>query len=92
MYISVINGNIGFKVDGVHEILDTDIAISKEIYDRFFMEQSQGKQFRILNINGSTFNEIFEEIIPEPIPLLPTTEERLSLLETAMNDLLLGGI
>lgn len=68
-YLSVDKESFGFKDSVINEILETDIPISNEIYNKFFELQSQGKQFKIKNLQGETFKEIFEEIIPEPVEL-----------------------
>lgn len=54
-----------FKDDSINIITDTDILISDEIYAMFFEQQTIGKQFKIKNIQGTTFEEIFEEYQPE---------------------------
>lgn len=77
MYISLEGNKFGFKDPDIHEILPTDVQISDEIYNRYFELQSQGKQFKINNINGVTFEEIFEEVIPEPPGPQPKTEVEL---------------
>ncbi|HDK7166260.1 TPA: hypothetical protein PTV44_000064 [Clostridium botulinum] len=41
-------------------------------------EQSLCKQFRIKNIEGKTFEEIFQDVIPEPSDTIPV---ELSLIE-----------
>lgn len=66
-YLSVDKENFGFKDSVINAIVETDIPISEEIYNKFFELQAQGKQFKIKNIQGATFEEIFEEIIPEPV-------------------------
>ena len=66
MYYIFQNGDdFGFKCDEVHEITDTDVLISDEIYQQFFDTQCCGKSLRIKDINGSTFDEIFEEYTPQ---------------------------
>lgn len=62
MYLSGSGLEFGFKHPKINEISDTDIEISDEIYNRFFKEQEKGKQFKIKNKNGVTFEEIFEEV------------------------------
>ena len=52
---------ICFKDDSINIITETDKSISDEIYVMFFEQQSIGKQFKIKNLNGETFEEIFEE-------------------------------
>lgn len=81
-YLSIIENSFGFKVDGIHEILETDVPISDEVYNRFFELQSQGEQFRIKDINGVTFEDIFEEVIQEDTPLTP--EEEISNLKAEL--------
>lgn len=88
-YLCIIGDSLGFKVDGIHEILETDVPISDEIYNRFFIEQSHGKQLKIKNINGKIFEEIFEEIIPETLPPQPPSlEKRMSAIEEALLSLI----
>ena len=55
---------ICFKDDNINNITDTDTPISDEIYAMFFAQQTMGKQFKIKNITGITFEEIFEEYQP----------------------------
>ena len=66
-YIYIINENFGFKDDLVNKILSTDIKIDDAIYNKFFELKSQGKQFKIKNINGLNFSAIFEEKVVEDI-------------------------
>lgn len=92
-YLHIINpSEFGFKDNDIHKILDSDIQISNEVYNKFFKEQSEGKQFKIKNKNGTTFEDIFEEIIPEFIKENPenTVEERLSAIEVALAEQLGG--
>lgn len=62
MYLSGNSLEFGFKHPKINEILPDDIEISDEIYNRFFEEQEQGKQFKVVNKQGATFEEIFEEV------------------------------
>lgn len=65
MYYIFQNGDdFGFKCDEIHTITETDVLISDEIYQEFFEVQSNGKSLRIRNIDGTTFEEIFEEYVP----------------------------
>lgn len=66
-YIFVNEDGFGFKDPEINEILERDVQISDEIYNTFFNLQSDGKQFKIKEINGVTFWDIFEEVIPEPV-------------------------
>lgn len=62
MYLSGSETNFGFKHPKINKILTDDVEISDEIYHKFFDEQEKGKQFRIKNKYGETFEEIFEEV------------------------------
>lgn len=74
MFLS-LNGE--FKHPDINEILETDKEISDEIYRQFFFFQSQGKQFKVKDLNGQTFEEMFEEVIPEQVPAEPSDIEKL---------------
>lgn len=64
-YISIgENNDICFKDDNINIITNADTPISDEIYNMFFEQQSIGKQFKIKNIDGTTFEDIFEEYQP----------------------------
>lgn len=91
-YLFLSEEGFGFKSNDINEISDTDIPISEEVYQKFFEMQSQGKQFRVLNPNGTTFPEMFEEIAPiiDVAPIMPTDRERIEELENLMNLQLLG--
>ena len=67
-YLTIINGNFGFREE---KVLENDVQISDEIYETFILNQEQGKEYKIKNINGATFEEIFEEIPPA----VPSQEE-----------------
>ena len=62
-YLSGSGENFTFKHKKIHKILEDDVLISDEVYNRFFELQEQGKQFIVKNKNGSTFEEIFEEVV-----------------------------
>jgi hypothetical protein len=65
MYYIFQNGNdFGFKCDDIHEIIETDVLIGDEIYQQFFEVQSNGISLRVKDINGTTFEEIFEAYVP----------------------------
>ena len=92
-YLYVISPNeFEFKDDDIHKILDSDIIVSDEIYNKFFQNQEQGKQYKIKNQNGTTFEEIFEEVIKIPTVEVPgnTFEERLAAVEIAIAEQLGG--
>lgn len=90
-YLRVNECEFGFVVDGIHEITSQDIEITNEDYNKFFEMQSQGKQFRIKDVNMPYFEgiglfDIVEEYVPvvEETPQVPTQEERLLALEEAV--------
>lgn len=94
-YITICEGSFGFKVPDIHIITDEDKLISDDIYNRFFEEQTQGKSLRLKDINGTTFEEIFEEYIPisdnlDEQPLSETEElkQRVAQLEAMVQTLL----
>lgn len=82
-YIRIENEQFSFVVDDIHNILNTDIKISNEDYEKFFELQSQGKQFRIKNKKGLSLFEILEEYvrINEDMEIPVTLEERVKGLE-----------
>lgn len=94
-YITICEDGFGFKIPDIHIITTDDKHISDEIYQRFFEEQAQGKSLRLKDINGTTFEEIFEEYQPtnedlEDQPLSETDElkKRIAKLEAMVETLL----
>lgn len=94
-YITICEGSFGFKVPDIHIITDEDKPISADIYNHFFEEQAQGKSFRLKDINGTTFEEIFEEYQPinEDLDEQPQSEteelrQRVAQLEAMVQALL----
>lgn len=69
------NENFGFKEDSINEISSTDVRISDELYNKFFQMQSQGKQYRLKDVNSSTFEDMFEEYIVPSTPVQPSETE-----------------
>lgn len=67
MYLTIIDGNVGFKHPTLSNILPTDVEISDENYSKFFELQAQGINHKLKNINGLTFDDIFEKITA-PLP------------------------
>ena len=59
-YIRVEKGCFGFVVSAIHVILDTDIPIITEDYNKFFDLQGQGKQFKLREV--STGNGLFDYV------------------------------
>lgn len=85
MYYIFQNGDdFGFKCDDIHEITESDILINDEIYQQFFDIQSGGRSLRVKNINGTTFEEIFEEYV---IEYKETTEDKLLRLNNRLTEI-----
>ena len=85
MYYIFQNGDdFGFKSDDIHEITESDILINDEIYQQFFDIQSGGRSLRVKNINGTTFEEIFEEYV---IEYKETTEDKLLRLNNRLTEI-----
>ena len=94
-YITIYNDGFGFKVPDIHIITEEDKYISDEIYHRFFEEQAQGKSLRLKDIDGETFEEIFEEYQPtndaleeQPISETDELKQRIAKLEAMVEALL----
>lgn len=86
---------ICFKDDNINIITDTDRPISDEIYVMFFEQQTIGKQFKIKNLQGETFEEIFEEyqqanddLNEQPLSETEELKQRVAQLEAMVEALL----
>ena len=86
---------ICFKDDDINIITDMDEPISDEIYNMFFEQQSMGKQFKIKNIKGKSFEEIFEEyetindeLDEQPLSEAEELKQRVAQLEAIVEALL----
>ena len=71
-YLRIKDGSFGFVVDGIHEIITSDIEISDEAYNEFFQNQNNGKNYR-LKTDRTSENDLFDyveeyEIIPQVFP------------------------
>lgn len=67
MYLSGEGISFSFKHEKINKINENDVLIADGIYNEFFKNQSEGKQFIVKNKNGITFEEIFEEISQQVI-------------------------
>jgi hypothetical protein len=90
MYLFIDGGNYGFKHPDLHEIVESDVEISDEVYNNFFKQQTEGKQFRVKDINGKTFEDIFEEI-PQTTPVYVPTEVEKQLADLTFT-LMMNGV
>ena len=86
---------ICFKDDSINIITDMDEPISDEMYNMFFEQQSLGKQFKIKDIKGTTFEEVFEEYQPtyddlyeQPLSETEELKQRVAQLEAMVEALL----
>lgn len=90
-YLRLKNNKISFVLDGIHEIIETDIYIENEDYNKFFELQSLGKQFRLVEkptgVGLFDYIEEYEEII-DTTSQEPTQEERIKVLENLMLEVL----
>ena len=82
--ISDLN-EICFKDDSINIVTDTDRQISDEIYAMFFEQQSMGKQFKIKDFQGTTFEEILDE---QSISETDELKQRIAKLEAIVEALL----
>lgn len=83
-YIFQNDDGFGFKCDEIHEITESDVLISDEIYQHFFDEQSGGKSLKIKDIYGTAFEEIFEEYAIEYKEII---EEKLLRLNNRLTEM-----
>lgn len=67
MFLSGNELDFGFKHPKINKINEDDVLISDEIYNKFFEKQGQGKQFKVANKQGTTFEEIFTEVAQDVI-------------------------
>lgn len=89
-YLTLFETGFGFKDSEVNEITEQDILIADDIYLKFFELQEQGKQFKIINPQGQTFEEIFEEVeykIIQEKTELDTLKEENNLLKQELADI-----
>lgn len=95
----LIDGKIGFVIDGIHEIQPGDINISEEDYKEFFERQQNGINFKpklpFLKTASSLFDYLKEESVQdteEPLEKSPEVielEDKVKSLEAKL-DLILS--
>lgn len=54
-----------FFLSETKEGYEVSKELTEEVYNQLETNRSQGKVYKLKNINGTTFEEIFEEYIPE---------------------------
>ena len=92
-FLRIENKVFGFVTEDINSIKESDIPITNEDYNKFFELQSQGKQFKLKEIQtGSGLFDYIEEYTPEVIeePREPGTEDYLLDLEYRISKLELG--
>ena len=67
MYLSGSELTSSFKHPKINKINEDDVLISDEVYNKFFEEQGKGRQFKVVNKQGTTFEEIFIEVAQDVI-------------------------
>jgi hypothetical protein len=66
-YIKVLEDN-SFLITTTEGLYDGMVAVNEDVINRYFEEIQTGKVFKIKNIEGKDFEEIFKEYEPEPMP------------------------
>ena len=76
-YLRIQDGDFGFVLDGIHNILESDIKITLEDYNKFFELQSIGMQFKLKETpSGDTLFDYLEEYILEVSEETETDQEQ----------------
>lgn len=78
-YIKLLE-NGEFLLVNYKDLYEDMIEINEEITTKYFEYIKIGKAFSIKDINGETFEDIFEEIVPLPIVEIPSLEDRILFL------------
>lgn len=85
--------NIGFKFDGIHEILEEDIPVTKELYTEYLDLQEQGFKLTLVDKTASVLSDMFDIVKEETLDVdsVITTpdNERISAMENALLELLM---
>lgn len=82
------DGTFTTPIEGINEILESDIEISLEDYLEYFNTKDTLKYYRRKEIpTGNQFFDYIEEYLPERINV-PTTEDRVEVMEKAMLEVL----
>lgn len=86
-YIFLTENGFGFK-DSLPEFAhEGDKEISDDIYQQFFIRQNGGESLKIKDVNGITFDEIFESYQPESPKVTKPLEEEVAELKQLVADL-----
>lgn len=81
-YLTIIDGAVGFKVIGIHDILASDVPISDDLHNEYLYNNSLGNNYKVKNINGTDFDSIFEMLPKVPSTIeIPKTEQELRIIE-----------
>lgn len=80
VYLRIIGNNFGFIFEGRQKVEETDIPVTLEDYNKFYVLQVT-KRFRLKETpTGTTLFDYLEEYTPE-IPPVPPTEMELLKVE-----------
>lgn len=82
-YVKLLE-NGEFLLVNYKDLYEDMVEISQEINAKYFESIKMGKAFSIKDINGETFEDIFEEIVQLPIQEIPSLESRILALENLM--------
>lgn len=74
-YVKLLNDGT-FLLTTFKDLYEDMIEINEEITTKYFEYTKIGKAFSIKDIDGETFEDIFEEIVPLPSVEIPSLEER----------------
>lgn len=83
-YLSSIDGAPAFKSSDINNILDTDRKLDDYIYTQYAESIVLGRMYKVKDINGATFEEIFEEYTLPPMVIPPTDNEIIAQTITEM--------
>lgn len=90
------DGSFGFKDNSINEILDEDVQITDDIYNQFFSAQEKGIHLKIKNINGSNFEDIFQEYTPvidtNPMPSQAELIQQIKTMQDTIDQLVLSSL
>ena len=82
LHIDEENNSFGFYIEGIHDIdKDKDIPISDEDYNKFFEEQSNGKQYRLKETRQSDNSGGLFDYVEEYVEQVETLQQEPSLQE-----------
>ena len=90
MYLRIMENEFGFYTDEIHIIEETDVEISQDDYERFFILQSEGNCFRLKSDikNAKTLFEFVEMFEPERKQPAKLSDEAIKLEIQQLKDMI----